>query len=123
LITILILSHMPADLFAQALFVAMSCVAVAASNLEVLHYTLRFTIEYAVQVDETTELLYGLMTDRKIKVANAIIKEIIKDSENLSILGPEQLKEEILTLETALSRILLNRAVYRHAQSAQKRHI
>jgi len=123
LITILILSHMPADLFAQALFVAMSCVAVAASNLEVLHYTLRFTIEYAVQVDETTELLYGLMTDRKIKVAKAIIKEIIKDSENLSILGPEQLKEEILTLETALSRILLNRAVYRHAQSAQKRHI
>ena len=111
---------MPADLFAKALFIAMSCVAVAAISLEVLYYTLRFMIEYAVQVDETTELLYGLMTDRKIKVAKAIIKQIIKDSENLTILNPEQLKEEILTLETALSRILLNRAVYRYALSAQK---
>jgi len=63
---------------------------------------------------------YGLMTDRKIKAAKAIIKQIIKDSENLTILNPEQLKEEILTLETALSRILLNRAVYRYALSAQK---
>ena len=60
------------------------------------------------------------MTDRKIKVAKAIIKQIIKDSENLTILNPEQLKEEILTLETALSRILLNRAVYRYAYPCKR---
>ena len=113
---------MPADLFAKALFVAMSCVAIASISLGVLYYTLQFMIQYAVQVDETTELLYGLMTEQKIKVAKAIIKQIIQDSENLTTLAPEQLKEEILTLETALSRILLNRAVYRHALSAQKRY-
>ena len=52
---------MPAGLFTKALFVAISCLGVAAISLEVLHYTLRFMMEYAVQIDETTELLYGLM--------------------------------------------------------------
>jgi hypothetical protein len=78
--------------------------------------------DYKVQVDETSELLYGLMTDRKISVAKAIIKQIVNDSGNLTTLDPDKLKEEILTLETALSRILLNRGVYRYALSVQKGH-
>ena len=74
-------------------FVVMSCVAVAAISSEGLYYTLRFMSDYKVQVDETTELLYGLMTDRKSKVAKAIMKQIVKDSENLTILDPNQVKE------------------------------
>ena len=58
-----------------------------------LYYILRLMSDYKVQVDETTELLYGLMTDRKIKVAKAIIKQIVKDSENLTTLDPNQVKE------------------------------
>ena len=69
----------------------MSCVAVAAISLDGLYYTLRLMSDYKVQVDETTELLYGLMTDRKIKVAKPIIKQIVKDSENLTTLDPDQL--------------------------------
>ena len=49
-----------------------------------------------LSADLSASTRYGLMTDRKIKVAKAIIKQIIKDSENLTILNPEQLNEEII---------------------------